>query len=90
MLQNSDVNSKAALESQKSASDIVLRMSEKTIETMSKVAVVAATGRNSSNTDNSEDKNSKLIHCKTEVCVNTFKGNSPKFCSKCGKDQHTL
>lgn len=90
MLQNSDVNSKAALESQKSASDIVLRMSEKTIETMSKVAVVAATGRNSSNKDNSEDKNSKLIHCKTEGCGNTFKGNAPKFCSKCGKDQHTL
>jgi len=87
MIQNTQENSKTALESQKSATDSILKMSEKTMETMSKVAVAAASGRKSSDKDDSEDKKTKKIACSNNECNNTFEGKVPKFCSKCGVEQ---
>ncbi len=87
MIHNTQENSKAALESQKSATDSILQMSEKTMETMSRVAVAAASGKKSSDKEDSDEKKSKKIECVNNQCDNTFEGKVPKFCAKCGTTQ---
>ena len=87
MIQNNQESTKLALESQKSATDSILRMSEKTMDTMSKVAVAASTGRKGVEKDEADEKKSKKLDCVNPNCDHKFEDKVGKFCPKCGTTQ---
>jgi hypothetical protein len=75
-----------ALDSQKAANETLLKsnqqfekMSEKSMESMSKVATAKA-----GNKSDTKSTNDNSTDCPNEDCDVSFKGKVPKFCNKCG------